>query len=81
MPGSALLHHGDGEITHCVENGITCITLQGNVTPRPDYKGHLMPKYVDTKAVFEAIKAQCVPLENMKAFENSACSTAFILCQ
>ena len=60
LPGSDPLHYGDGEIIHSVENGITYITLQGHVTPGPDYKLYLTPKYVDTKAGFEAIKAQSV---------------------
>ena len=72
------MHYGDGEITLSVENDITYNTLQVQFTLEPDYKLNLTPKYVDTKAVFEAIKAQCVPLENIKAFENSACSSAFV---
>ena len=70
LPGSDPLHYGDGEIIHSVENGITYITLQGHVTPGPDYKLYLTPKYVDTKAGFEAIKAQSVRVGDIKAFEN-----------
>jgi len=70
LPGSDPLHHGDGEIIHSVENGITYITLQGHVTPGPDYKLYLTPKYVDTKAGFEAIKAQSVRVGDIEAFEN-----------
>ena len=70
LPGSDPLHYSDGEIIHSVENGITYITLQGHVTPGPDYKLYLTPKYVDTKAGFEAIKAQSVRVGDIKAFEN-----------
>ena len=70
MHGSDLLHYDDGEIIHSVENGITDITLQGHVTPGLDYKLYHTPKYVDTKAVFEAIKTQSVRVGDIKAFEN-----------
>ena len=56
MHGSDLLHYDDGEIIHSVENGITYLTSQGHVTPGPDYKLYLTPKYVGSKAGFEAIK-------------------------
>jgi hypothetical protein len=70
LPGSDPLHYGDGEIIHSVENGETFITLQGRVTPGPDYKLYMTPKYVDTKAGFEDIKAQSVRVGDIKAFEN-----------
>ena len=70
LPGSDPLHYGDGEIIHSVENGLTYNTLQGHVTPGPGYKLYLTPKYVDTKAGFEAIKAQSVRVGDIKAFEN-----------
>ena len=40
------------------------------MTPGPYYKLFLTPKYVDTKAGFEAIKARSVRVSNIKAFEN-----------
>ncbi len=40
------------------------------MTPGPYYKLFLTPKYVDTKAGFEAIKAQTVRVGGIKAFEN-----------
>ena len=40
------------------------------MTPGPYYKLYLTPKYVDTKAGFEAIKAQSVRVSNIKEFEN-----------
>ena len=70
LPGSDPLHYGEGEIIHLVENGETFITLNGHVTPGPDYKLYLTPKYVDAKAGFEAIKAQSVRVGDIKAFEN-----------
>ena len=60
MPVCDLLH-GDGEITLSVENDITYNTLQVQFTLEPDYKLYLTPKYVDTTAVFEAMRAQKVP--------------------
>lgn len=70
LPGSDALHYGEGEIIHSVENGETYMTLQGRVTPGPDYKLYLTPKYVDTKADFEAVKSQSVRVGDIKAFEN-----------
>ena len=70
LPGSDLLHYGEGEIIHSVENGETFITLKVYVTPGPDYKLYLTPKYVDTKAGFEAVKAQSARVGDIKAFEN-----------
>ena len=70
LPGSDPLHYGDGEITLSVENDITYNTLQVQFTLEPDYKLNLTPKYVDTKAGFEAIKAQSVRVGDIKAFEN-----------
>ena len=82
MRGSDLLHYDDGEIIHSVENGITDITLQGHVTPGLDYKLYHTPKYVDTKAVFEAIKTQSVRVGDIKAFENfPPASAALGQCQ
>lgn len=70
LPGSDSLHYGDGDIIQSVENGQTFLTLKGHVTPGPDYKLYLTPKYVDTKAGFEQIKAQSVRVGDIKAFEN-----------
>ena len=70
LPGSDSLHYGDGEIAHPVGNNIAYITLQGYVTPGPDYEFCLPPKYVDTKVGFEAIKAQSVRVGDTEAFEN-----------
>ena len=63
MPGSYLLHHDDDQIIHSVENSVIYITLQGHVTPRLDYRHYFMPK-------FEAINAQSVRMDDIKAFEN-----------
>ena len=70
LPGSDPLHYGEGEIIHSVENGETFITFKVYVTPGPDYKLYLTPKYVDTKAGFEAVKAQSARVGDIKAFEN-----------
>ena len=70
MPGSDLVHYGDGEIIHSVENRITYITLQVHVTPGLDYKLYLTLKYVDTKAVVEAINTQSERVGDIRAFEN-----------
>ena len=40
------------------------------MTPGLCFKLYLTPKYVDTKAGFEAIKAQSVRVINIKEFEN-----------
>ena len=70
LPCSDPLQYGDGKIFHSIENGETFITLQGRVTPGPDYKLYMTPKYVDTKAGFEDIKAQSVRVGDIKAFDN-----------
>ncbi len=74
-------HYGDGEIIHSVENGIIYITLQGHVTPGPDYKLFLTPKYVDTKAGFEAIEAESEHMGDIRAFENPPASATLGQCQ
>ena len=46
------------------------ISLQGRIAPGPDYRLYLSPKFVETEAQFEALKADMVQVGDVKTFEN-----------
>ena len=48
------------------------IWLNGKISPGPDYRLYLIPKYVDTAAEFLQIKADSTQIGPIKAFENFA---------
>ena len=64
--GSDGLHRGDGVIM----GNADCIWLDGKIAPGPDYRLYLTPKYVETGAGFQNIKAQSIQIGPVKAFEN-----------
>lgn len=65
LPGSDPLHWGEGTISVTPER----IVHQGTLSPGPDYRIYLAPRYVEDKAGFEAIKAQSVELGPIKTFD------------
>lgn len=65
LPGSDPLHWGEGTISVTPER----IVHQGTLSPGPDYRIYLAPRYVEDKAGFEAIKAQSVELGSIKTFD------------
>lgn len=66
LPGSDPLHWGEGQVTV----GAAAITLQGRVAPGPAYRLYLVPKFVDDGAAFQAVKAQSLPIGDIRTFEN-----------
>lgn len=65
LPGSDALHWGQGTISVTPER----IVHQGELSPGPDYRIYLAPRYVEDKAGFEAIKAQSRELGAIKTFD------------
>ena len=68
LPGSDGLHWGDGVIMANADQ----IWLDGEISPGPDYRLYLIPKYVETGAEFLQIKADSIQIGPIKAFENFA---------
>ena len=68
LPGSDGLHWGDGVIMANADQ----IWLDGEISPGPDYRLYLIPKYVETGAEFLQIKAVSNQIGPIKAFENFA---------
>ena len=66
LPGPVGLHWGDGVIMVNAD----CIWLDGKIALGPDYRLYLTPKYVETGAGFQNIKAQSIQIGPVKAFEN-----------
>jgi hypothetical protein len=66
LPESDGLHWGDGVIMANADH----IWLDGEISPGPDYRLYLIPKYVETGAEFLQIKAESTQIGPVKAFEN-----------
>lgn len=70
LVGSDLVHWGEGEISLSKTAGSSYLTLMGSVSPGPDYRLYLAPRFVETEAEFLAIKASSVQVSRVKAFTN-----------
>lgn len=68
LPGSYGLHWVDGVIMANADQ----IWLDGEISPGPDYRLYLTPKYVETGAEFLQIKANSTQIGPIKAVENFA---------
>ena len=68
LPGSDGLHWGFGVIMANADQ----IWLDGEISPSPDYRLHLTPKYVEKGAEFLQIKADSTQIGPIKAVENFA---------
>jgi hypothetical protein len=66
LPGSDLLHWGDGDIVVARDR----VAHTGKLAPGPDYQLYLTPEYVDTRADFARIKDQSVRLGAVHTFDN-----------
>lgn len=66
LPGSDFLHWGKGEFSISP----AAISLMGEVSPGPDYKLYLTPKFVEDEAQFLEIKNQSIRVGDIKTFEN-----------
>ena len=64
----------DSDLSHWGEGTLyltsTRATLDGQVSPGPDYRLYLTPKFVETEDAFEAIKSQSVEIARIKGFKN-----------
>lgn len=60
------LHWGEGTL-FLSENRVT---LDGEVSPGPDYRIYLTPRFVETEKEFLAIKANSVEIARVKGFKN-----------
>ena len=63
---SDALHWGEGTVFVSRDT----ISLQGRVSPGPDYKLYLSPEYVETRADFKRAKPKMVRVGDVKTFEN-----------
>ena len=64
LKGSDFVHWGEGNVT-VSRNRIAHI---GHLSPGPDYKLYLAPRFVETKAAFLEIKSSSVRLGDVKTF-------------
>jgi hypothetical protein len=70
LKGSDGLHWGEGEIILSKEADGTYITLIGSVSPGPDYRLYLIPRFVETERAFLSIKGRSVRVASVKAYTN-----------
>lgn len=66
LSDSDLLHWGQGPIFL----SDTQIGLQGNLSPGPDFKLYLSPKFIDTEADFKRHKSSMKLVGDVKTFDN-----------
>ncbi|XDZ64829.1 DM13 domain-containing protein [Alphaproteobacteria bacterium LSUCC0684] len=66
LPGSDALHWGEGTLYLSSDR----VTLEGEVSPGPDYRLYLAPSYVEDEEGFAAIKAQSLEIARIKGFRN-----------
>ena len=66
LEDSDALHWGEGEVTI----GSRAIALAGRLAPGPDYRLYLSPRFVETEADFNALKASMVEVGPVRTFEN-----------
>lgn len=64
LKGSDLLHWGEGDV-QVSRNRIAHI---GHLSPGPDYKLYLAPRFVDTKEAFRQIKDKSIRVGDVKTF-------------
>ena len=70
LRGSDSLHWGEGTLHLTREGGQYYFTLDGQVSPGPDYKLYLMPQYAENEAEFLAIKSRSVRVADITGFDN-----------
>jgi hypothetical protein len=66
LKDSDALHWGEGRVSV----GAKAISLEGEVSPGPDYKLYLLPEFVETEADFARLKPQAVRVGDVKTFRN-----------
>ena len=65
LPGSDLLHWGEGTVSVTPEK----IVHEGKLAPGPDYKLYLVPEFVDDEASFLKVKDKSVRVGDVKTFD------------
>ncbi len=66
LADSDRLHWGEGTVSV----SRNAVSLDGAISPGPDYKLYLSPVFVETEADFERLKDQMVRVGDVKTFEN-----------
>ena len=66
LQGSDILHWGAGQVT--LSN--THITFAGELSPGPDFKLYLSPKFVETEVEFARIKSSMIAVGDVSTFKN-----------
>jgi len=70
LRGSDSLHWGEGTITLSREADGYYLTLDGQVSPGPDYRLYLIQTLVEDEAAFLPVKSQAAQVGEVKAFTN-----------
>ena len=65
LKGSDFLHWGEGDVSVTAEK----IVHEGRLSPGPDYKAYLTPKFVEDEAGFLALKDKSARLGDVKTFD------------
>lgn len=65
LEGSDLIHWGEGDI----RVSRNAISHTGRLSPGPDYKLYLAPRFVDTKEAFLQIKDKSLRVGDVKTFD------------
>ena len=66
LADSDMLHWGEGRLFVSTE----AIAFEGALAPGPDYRLYLSPRFVETEAEFEALKAEMAQVGHVRTFEN-----------
>lgn len=66
LPGSDFAHWGEGTLFLSAGK----VSLDGAVSPGPDYRLYLTPRYAETESEFLAIKGQSLEIARITGFEN-----------
>jgi hypothetical protein len=66
LKDSDALHWGEGTVFV----GRESVSLQGRVSPGPDYKLYLSPEFVETRDDFKRVKPRMARVGDVKTFEN-----------
>lgn len=70
LKGSDGFHWGEGTLHLTREGGQYFFTLDGQVSPGPDYKLYLTPEYVEDEASFLALKERSVRVADITGFDD-----------
>jgi hypothetical protein len=66
LEGSDRFHWGEG----VVSVGQDSVSLNGELSPGPDYKLYLSPEFVETEADFLRLKPKMIRIGDVRTFEN-----------